>query len=90
MFKIAPVIGVKNPPVADYLPDGDSFPVHVLARFWHVDPKHIVNLIDAGEIESAVDLRCPGASRSTIRVSRAAVITFLGRRRITVVGKNVH
>jgi hypothetical protein len=72
--------------VTEYLPEGDSFPVHVLARILHVDRDHIVHLIDTGEIKCAVDLRSPGASRSTIRVSRVAIVEFLESRRIIVVG----
>jgi hypothetical protein len=71
--------------VTEYLPAGDSFPVHLLARILHVDRKHVIHLIDCGELKCAVDLRGPGASRSTIRVSRAAVIEFLESRRIIVV-----
>jgi Helix-turn-helix domain len=68
-----------------FLPPGESFPVHLLARVLHVHRTHVINLIDAGEIKCAVDLRGPGASRSTIRVPRAAVIAFLESRRIVVV-----
>jgi hypothetical protein len=71
--------------VTEYLPAGESFPVHLLARILHVHRDHVIHLIDAGEIQCAVDLRGPGASRSTIRVPRAAVIEFLESRRILVV-----
>jgi hypothetical protein len=71
--------------VTEYLPAGESFPVHLLARVLHVDRKHVIHLIDSGEIKCAVDLRGPGSSRSTIRVSRAAVIEFLESRKIIVV-----
>ena len=71
--------------VSAYLPEGQSFPVHLLAKVLHVTRVHVVNLIDAGEIKCAVDLRGPGASRSTIRVPRAAVLEFLESRRIVVV-----
>lgn len=68
-----------------YLPEGESFPVYLLARTLHVTRNHVINLIDTGELKCAVDLRGPGSSRSTIRVSRAAVIEFLESRRIIVV-----
>jgi hypothetical protein len=71
--------------VTEYLPPGESFPVYLLARVLHIDRKHVVHLIDTGELKCAVDLRGPGASRSTIRISRAAVIEFLESRRIIVV-----
>jgi len=71
------------------LPAGDNFPVHVLARYWHVDRKHIINLIESGEIRCAIDLRSPHASRSTIRVPRWAVEEFLRSREIIVVSKTV-
>lgn len=71
--------------VTEYLPPGESFPVHLLARVLHVTRNHVINLIDTGEIKCAVDLRGAGASRSTIRVSRAAVVEFLESRRILVV-----
>jgi len=70
------------------LPAGDSFPVHVLARYWHVTRPHIINLIESGEIKCAIDIRSPGASRSTIRIPRWAVEEFLKTREIIVVGKN--
>ena len=72
--------------VTDCLPPGESFPVHVLARALHVTRNHVVNLIDCGELKCAVDLRSPGASRSTIRVPRVAVVEFLEARIIKVVG----
>ena len=68
-----------------YLPPGGSFSVIVLARALQVTRNHVINLIDTGEIKCAVDLRGPGASRSTIRVPRAAVIEFLESRRIVIV-----
>ena len=74
--------------VTEYLPAGESFPVHILARVLRVTRNHVVNLIDCGELKCAVDLRSPGASRSTIRVPRAAVVEFLECRRIVVVQPN--
>jgi hypothetical protein len=68
-----------------YLPAGESFPVHLLARVLHVTRNHVINLIDAGELKCAVDLRSPGASRSLIRVPRTAVVEFLESRKILVV-----
>ena len=68
----------------EYLPPGESFPVHVLARVLQVHRDHVINLIDNGELKCAVDLRSPGASRSLIRVPRAAVVEFLQSRRIIV------
>jgi hypothetical protein len=78
--------------VSEYLPPGESFPVHLLARVLHIHRTHLINLIDAGEIQCAVDLRSPGASRSTIRVPRKAVIAFLESRRIIIFpdGKRDH
>lgn len=70
--------------VTEYLPVGESFPVHLLARVLHVHRKHVIHLIDCGELKCAIDLRSPGASRSTIRVPRAAVLEFLESRRIIV------
>ena len=69
------------------LPAGDNFPVHVLARYWHVDRKHIINLIDSGEIRCAIDIRGAASSRSTIRIPRWAVVEFLKNREIIVVDK---
>jgi Helix-turn-helix domain len=71
--------------VSEYLPPGESFPVHLLARVLHIHRTHLINLIDAGEIQCAVDLRGHGSSRSTIRVPRAAVIEFLEKRRIVII-----
>ena len=71
-----------------YLPPGESFPVHVLARALQVTRNHVINLIDCGEITHAVDLRGAGSSRSTIRVPRSAVIEFLESRKIMVVGSD--
>jgi hypothetical protein len=71
--------------VSEFLPPGESFPVWLLAKHLHVHRTHIINLIDVGEIKCAVDLRGPGSSRSTIRVPRAAVISFLESRKIVVV-----
>jgi len=69
------------------LPEGDSFPVHVLARFWHVHRQHVINLIDSGEIKCAIDLRGASGSRSTIRVPRWAAEEFVKSREIVIVGK---
>jgi len=63
------------------LPDWSFFPCHWLAHRLQVDSKHIANLIESGEIKCAVDLRSRGASRTTIRIPRAAVVEFLTRRR---------
>jgi len=71
--------------VSEYLPAGESFPVHLLARVLHVDRKHVIGLIDSGEIKCAFDMRSPGVSRSLIRVPRAAVVEFLESRKIVVV-----
>jgi len=76
------------PRVVDCLPQGDSFPVHVLARYWHVDRKTVLMLIDSGEIKCAFDLRAPYSSRSTIRIPRWAIEEFLKTREIIVVGKS--
>jgi len=56
----------------------------MLARYWHVDRKHVVNLIDAGEIKWAIDLRAPSSNRSTIRIPRSSVVAFLSTRVIRV------
>jgi len=77
----------KIPRVLECLPPGDSFPVYVLARCFHVHRQHVLNLIDAGELKCAIDFRSPGSSRSTIRVPRWAVEEFLKSREIIVVGK---
>jgi hypothetical protein len=78
---------IKLPRVIECLPSGDNFPVYVLARYLHVHRQHVLNLIDSGEIKCAIDIRGPGASRSTIRVPRWAVEEFLKSREIIVVGK---
>jgi hypothetical protein len=79
---------VESKTVTLCLPPGESFPVHVLARVLHVDRKHVVHLIDCGELKCAVDLRGPASSRSTIRVPRWAVEEFLRSREIIVIGKS--
>ena len=71
--------------VSEYLPAGESFPVHLLARVLRVHRDHVIHLIDSGELKCAVDLRSPGASRSLIRVPRAAVVEFLESRKILIV-----
>jgi hypothetical protein len=64
------------------LPDWDGFPVYWVAKRWHLDRKHLCNLIEAGEFGKAIDFRGASSSRSTIRIPRAALIAFLERRKI--------
>jgi hypothetical protein len=63
------------------LPPGESLPIHVVARALACHRKHLVNLIEAGDLE-AYDLRGPHSSRSTIRVTRQTLIQWLESRKI--------
>jgi hypothetical protein len=74
----------------EYLPAGESFPVHVLSRVLHVHRTHITSLIESGEIKCGFDIRGAQSSRSTIRVPRAAVVEFLERRKIVIVDPRSH
>lgn len=60
-----------------HLPSGmESFGVRWLARWFGTSHQHWINLIESGAIR-ATDLRSPGASKSMLRVPRAALITYL-------------
>jgi Helix-turn-helix domain len=73
---------MSEQPAADMLPAGESFPVWQLARLFHVDRQHLVNLIESGEIKVAIDLRGKTSSRSCIRVPRNSLIEFLQSRKV--------
>jgi hypothetical protein len=67
------------------LPHGESLPLYVVARTLGLDRKHLVHLVESGEIKTAYDCRNATASRSTIRIPRDAVLEFLERRKIVIV-----
>jgi hypothetical protein len=69
------------------LPQGESFPVWKLAQMFHIDRKHLANLIEQGELV-AFDLRGKSSSQSCLRVPRNSLIEFLAKRQILAsVGK---
>jgi hypothetical protein len=63
------------------LPVWEFFPVWWLAKTWRCDGKHIVRLIDSGELEVALDIRNKVSSRMMIRVPRKSVVHFLNKRK---------
>jgi hypothetical protein len=70
--------------VTEYLPDGKSFPLNVLARALCVHRDHLIHLIECGELP-AVDLRAPYSSKSCIRIPREAIEEFLRKRIVATV-----
>jgi hypothetical protein len=65
---------------------GESFAVWQLATFFGVNKQHLINLIESGEF-GAIDLRGKAGSRSTIRIPRDALISFLESRKIIAAQK---
>lgn len=63
------------------LPAGKEwFSIRWLARHWGKSVQHIINLVDSGEIKTAVDMRGKHAKRSDTNIPRKAVVDFLERR----------
>lgn len=65
------------------LPPGDSLPVFAIAKALNCTRGHVIHLIEAGELP-AVDLRAPGASRSTLRVARQSLLDWMESRTVIV------
>jgi hypothetical protein len=76
--------------VTEHLPAGESFPVWQLAQMFHVDRKHLINLIESGEIKVAFDLRGKASSQSCIRVPRNSLLEFLEKRQVIVPAPKRH
>ena len=66
---------------SEHLPPGEALPVYVIARALGCHRSDIVHLVEAGEVE-AIDLRGPGSSRSTIRVTRQSLMEWLESRSV--------
>jgi len=74
-------------PDVGWLPQGESFAVWHLAKLLGCHRSHLVHLIEQGELQ-AFDLRGKCSSRSTMRVPRTEVISFLQKRQVaTITGK---
>lgn len=52
-----------------------------LAKHWGRSVRHVLNLIDQGEIKEDVDLRSKGARRSCTNIPRQAILDFYDRRK---------
>jgi hypothetical protein len=63
-------------------PEGKEwFSIRWLARHWGKSLQHVTNLVDSGEIRTAVDMRGKGARRSDTNIPRVAVLAFLHNRK---------
>jgi hypothetical protein len=70
-------------PASSLLPEQDSFPIWQLAKILGCCRQHVVNLVLEGSLEG-IDLKSKSSSRSTIRIPRASVESFIEKRQVIV------
>jgi hypothetical protein len=74
---------VNGQPAGNQNGNGAWLPLHDVERALGLNRSQVMQLLEEDEIEGAVDLRSPGASRSLIRVPRDTVTAFLEKRQTT-------
>ncbi len=74
---------------AGLLPPGETFAVWQLAKLLWCHRNHLVHLIEEGELV-AFDLRGKGSTRSTLRVPRGSIVSFLEKRQVIAIAEKKH
>jgi len=56
------------------------FTASALARILGISKRHVLNLIEGGDIEAGIDIRGKGSRKAYLVVPRCSVVKFLSRR----------